>query len=190
MKLATRAALSAAMLALAAQTASAHPIQFHAGGFAAGLAHPLLGLDHVLAMIAMGVWAAQCGRMVLLTAFVAAIGLGGALAMTGVALPNLEAGVAATVLAIGLLIALAIRLRLSVGVPLAMLFALWHGNAHGLAMSAMTDPLFYTLGFVAASSVLLVAGFCAGGWIAARPPRARTFGACIVAAGALLLAGG
>lgn len=189
MKPGTGAAVCAALLTLAAQTASAHPVEFHAGGFAAGLAHPFLGVDHVLAMIAMGVWAAQCGRTVLVPAFLAAIGLGGALAMIGVALPSLEAGVAATVLAIGLLIALAIRLRLSAGVPLALLFALWHGNAHGLAMPAMTDALAYTLGFIAASSMLLVAGFHAGGWVAARPLRARTFGTCVVAAGAMLLAG-
>ena len=192
MKLATRAVLGITVVALAAQTASAHPIEFHAGGFAAGIAHPFLGIDHVLALIATGVWAAQCEqrvRMVLLAAFIAALGIGGAIAMAGFALPNVEAGVAATVLALGLLIALAVRLRLSIGASLAALFALWHGNAHGLEMSTTIDPLSYVLGFALASCVLVAGGLYAGRCTIAHPVRAKLFGAGIAAAGIVLIAG-
>ena len=110
--------------------------------------------------------------------------------MAGFALPNVEAGVAATVLALGLLSALAVRLRLSVGASLAILFGLWHGNAHGLEMSATIDPLSYVLGFALASSVLVAGGLDAGRCTFAHPVRAQTFGAWIAAAGIVLIAGG
>ena len=190
MKLATTAVLGAAAT-LAAGSVAAHPLQFHVGGFAPGLVHPFLGLDHVVALIGMGIWAAQCGgraRIVLPLAFVGAIGVGSALAMTGVALPAVESAIAATMLAIGLLIVLAIRLPISAGASLAALFAVWHGYAHGLEASAAADRLFYVAGFVVASYLLVAAGVHTGRWIEARALRARTVGACIVAAGALFLA--
>jgi urease accessory protein len=131
MKSASFSAIAAASItALTAQTAGAHSAIFHTGGLAVGFAHPFLGLDHVLAMIAVGVWAAQCGgraRIALPAAFIAAIAAGGVLAMTGTTLPHIEAGIAATVLALGLLIALAVRLPVFVGAALAATFALWHG---------------------------------------------------------------
>lgn len=191
MKLAATATVLGAAATLAAGSAAAHPLPFHVGGFAAGFAHPFLGLDHIVALIGMGVWASQCGgraRTVLPLAFVAAIAIGGVLAMTGVALPSVESAIAATVLAIGLLIALAIRLPLPAGASLAALFALWHGYAHGLEAWATTDRLVYAAGFVIASSLLVATGVRVGGWVAERAVRARAVGACIVAAGALFFA--
>jgi urease accessory protein len=190
MKLATSVVLGAAAT-LAAGSLAAHPLQFDGGGFASGLAHPFVGLDHVVALIGVGIWAAQCGgraRVVLPLAFVGAIGIGGALAMLGVVLPAVESAIAATVLAIGLLIALAVRPPISAGASLAALFALWHGYAHGVGASGAGNPFLYAAGFVAASYLLVAAGVRAGRSIAACHLRARTVGACIVAAGALFLA--
>jgi urease accessory protein len=186
-------AIAASAVAIAVpQIAGAHPIAFHAGGFAAGLAHPFLGLDHVLAMIAVGVWAAQCGdraRLLMPAAFVAAIAAGGLLAMSGAALPHVEAGIAATVLALGLLIALAIRLPVLAGAALAAAFALWHGYAHGIELPATTSPIAYAAGFVLASALLVGVGVFAGRWTVAQPRVARIVGASVAAAGLAMLAG-
>jgi urease accessory protein len=192
MKSKSLVAMAAAIVALmVSQIAGAHPNVFHVGGFAAGIAHPFLGLDHVLAMIAVGVWAAQCGgraRIVLPAAFVAAIAAGGVLALIGVVLPHVEAGIAATVLALGLLIALAVRLPSLFGAALAAVFALWHGYAHGIELPATAFAPAYAAGFVLASSALVVAGVLAGRWTIATPRVARALGACVATAGLLMLA--
>ena len=177
---------------LAAQVAGAHPIAHHAGGFAAGFAHPFLGLDHVLAMIAVGVWAAQCGgraRLALPASFVAAIAVGGALAMSGAALPYIEAGIAATVLALGLLIALAVRMPVFAGAALAAVFALWHGYAHGVALPTTASPVAHAAGFVFASAMLVAVGVCSGRWTIVQPRVARIIGVSVAAAGFAILAG-
>ena len=193
MKSGSLIAIAAAIVAaLAAQTAGAHPIAFHTGGFATGIAHPFLGLDHVLAMIAVGVWAAQSGglaRIALPTAFVAAIAAGGVFAMTGAVLPYIEAGIAATVLALGLLIALAVRLPVFAGALLAATFALWHGYAHGAELPTTTSAIAYAAGFVLASAALVAVGVYSGRWTIVRPRRAGVLGACVAAAGIMLLAG-
>ena len=179
---------------LATQTALAHPSAFHASGFAAGFAHPFLGLDHVLAMIAVGVWAMQLrarARGVAPVAFVIAIAVGGALALTtNVALPNVEAGIAATVLALGLLIALAIRMPALAGAALASVFGIWHGYAHGAELpAAASSSLSYATGFVLASALLVAVGSAAGRATVPTSLAARTIGASIAAAGIMLLAG-
>lgn len=192
MKLGTGIAIAVAFVgAVAAQAVGAHPMAFHTGGFATGIAHPFLGLDHVLAMVAVGVWAAQCGgraRIALPAAFIAAIAAGGALAMAGVAWPHVEAGVAATVLAVGLLIALAVQLPVFAGAALAAIFALTHGYAHGAELPAATSPVAYAAGFVFASALLVAFGVYAGRWTVATPRGARAIGACVAAAGVLMLA--
>jgi len=179
---------------LATQTAVAHPSAFHASGFSAGFVHPLLGLDHVLAMIAVGVWAMQVrarARIVRPAAFVIAVAIGGALALTThVGLPNVEAGVAATVLALGLLIALAIRLPAFAGAALAAVFGIWHGFAHGAELpAASSSPLAYAAGFVLASALLVAVGSAAGQVTLPTSAIARAIGASIAAAGFMLLAG-
>lgn len=193
MKSGSGIAIAAAFVgAVAAQAVGAHPMAYHTGGFAAGIEHPFLGLDHVLAMIAVGVWAAQCGgraRIALPVAFITTIGAGGAIAMAGVAWPHIEAGVAATVLAVGLLIALAVRLPVFAGAGLAAIFALTHGYAHGAELPTTTSPVAYAAGFVLASALLVAFGLYTGTWTLAKPRYARAIGACVAAAGVMMLAG-
>lgn len=148
--------IALAALCLFAGTASAHP-GHAAAGFAGGLAHPFLGLDHLLAMIAIGLWAAQQGGRALWAvpaAFVGAMGLGGALAWLGGALPHVETAIALSVLVLGLLVATQRRAPVIVGMGIAGVFALFHGYAHGLEMPQNASPALYALGFVVATVCL------------------------------------
>ncbi len=150
-----------ASLALVAGTASAHTGGHAVAGFASGLAHPFLGLDHLLAMIAVGLWAAQQGGRALWAmpvAFLAAMGLGGLLAWTGGALPQVETGLALSVLVLGLLIAARQKWAVPVGMAVAASFALFHGHAHGLEMPHAASPFQYALGLVLATAALHAAG--------------------------------
>ena len=150
---------------LAAGTASAHTAVPAAGGFAAGVAHPLLGLDHLLAMFAVGIWAAQQGgraRWALPAVFVAAMVGGGVLAWTGSSLPRAESAVALSVSALGLLVAMQRRWAVAAGAALAAGFGLFHGYAHGVEMPQAASPALYGLGFVLATLALHAAGLAAG----------------------------
>ncbi|MBW8370813.1 MAG: HupE/UreJ family protein [Thiobacillus sp.] len=147
-----------AALALFAGTASAHTGD-HATvtGFSGGLAHPLLGLDHLFAMIAIGLWAAQQGGRALWAvpaAFVGAMALGGVLAWSGIALPHVETALALSVLVLGLLIATRRQWAVAAGMVLAAGFALFHGYAHGLEMPLAASPMLYALGFMLATVFL------------------------------------
>lgn len=174
---------------LISSTAAAHLGHEH-GGMVAGIAHPFLGLDHVLAMLAVGMWAAQIGGRAVWAvplAFVTMMGGGGLLAIAGVALPAVEAGIAASVLVLGLLVALAVRLPLAAGAVLTGAFALFHGHAHGSELPAMVSPVAYAAGFLLATCLLLTTGIVAGR--ALDLPRLKMAGACITIAGAALVAG-
>lgn len=145
-------------LALVAPTvASAHPAGGAAHGFGSGFAHPFLGWDHILAMVAVGVWAGQRGgkaRWVLPAAFVAAMAVGGALAFSGVGMPGVEAGILASVLVLGALIAAAARLPLVAAAAIVAGFALFHGHAHGTEMPQTLSGFAYGAGFSAATALL------------------------------------
>lgn len=150
-----------AALSLFAGTAFAHTGEHTVSGFASGLAHPLMGLDHLLAMIAIGLWAAQQGGRSLWAvpaAFVGAMLLGGGLAWSGLPLPQVETAIALSVLALGLLIATRRQWALSSGMAIAAGFALFHGYAHGLEMPLAASPTKYGLGFVLATLCLHGAG--------------------------------
>jgi len=154
-----------AALILFAGSASAHTGD-HATvtGFAGGLAHPLLGLDHLLAMIAVGLWAAQQGGRALWAvpaAFVGAMVLGGGLAWSGIALPQAETAIALSVLVLGLLVATRRQWAATAGMALAAAFALFHGYAHGLEMPQAASPIRYALGFILATACLHGAGIAA-----------------------------
>ncbi|HEV2693922.1 MAG TPA: HupE/UreJ family protein [Verrucomicrobiae bacterium] len=177
-------------LLLVPSLAQAHPgMPGHVHGFENGLLHPLTGLDHICAMIAVGLWAAQCGgraRWVLPVTFVSVMILGGALGMGGVGIPGVEQGIAASVLVLGLLIAVAIRLPLAAGAGIVGVFALFHGYAHGAEMPESASGFTYGLGFVLATISLHLAGiglgvtaqrFANGRWI-------RLAGGAIAACGA------
>ncbi len=141
-------------LCLFAGTASAHTGSHTVTGFVSGLAHPVLGLDHLLAMVAIGLWAAQQGGRALWAvpaAFVGAMGMGGGLAWAGLSLPYVETGIAASVLVLGLLIATQRQWAVTVGMAIAAGFALFHGYAHGLEMPQAMSPALYGLGFVLAT---------------------------------------
>ncbi len=150
-----------ATLSLFAGTAFAHTGEHTVTGFASGLAHPLMGLDHLLAMIAIGLWAAQQGGRALWAvpvAFVGAMGLGGLFAWSGGILPQVEAGITLSVLVLGLLIATRRQWAVSSGMAIAAGFALFHGYAHGLEMPLTATPTMYGLGFVLATLCLHGAG--------------------------------
>jgi urease accessory protein len=132
-----------------------------AGGFLHGLAHPLGGLDHVCAMLAVGLWAAQTGGRSLWAVpltFVCVMALGGALPMLGIGLPFVEQGIVLSVLLLGILVAASIRLPLWLASAMVGLFALWHGQAHGAEMPAWASGMSYALGFVLATASLHAAG--------------------------------
>jgi urease accessory protein len=175
-----------------ADPAAAHPatgLAATGGGFAAGLAHPFSGLDHVLAMVAVGLWAVQLGgRAVWLVpaAFVAMMLVGGALGALGIALPAVELGIIGSVLLLGLMVALSLRLPVALGMALVGVFALCHGHAHGSEMPVATAAGLYALGFAAATAALHGLGLGLG-LALRRGPALRWSGAGIAAAGLVLL---
>ncbi len=151
---------AAAALFLVSGTAQAHP-----GGAAHdllhGFLHPIGGLDHVLAMVAVGVLAAQLGGRALWlvpAAFIAMMTMGAAAGMAGLGLPGVELGVAASVVVLGSAIALSLGLPMGVAAALAGVFAQFHGVAHGLEMPPTVAGLGYAAGFVAATAVLHMIG--------------------------------
>ena len=182
------AALVAVAATVFSSAAFAH-IGGHAGGFTNGLAHPFYGLDHVLAMIAVGLWASQLGRpaLWLLPLTFPVVMIAGALVgWSGVSFPWFEIGIAGTVIALGAMIAFALRPPVVASAALIGLFALFHGFEHGATLPAHGTPLLYGAGFVLATLVLHGVGLGLG--LFARYPLAlRTAGGAIAAVGVLLL---
>lgn len=166
----------------------------HGSAMLGGLVHPLTGLDHICAMLAVGLWAAQIGGraiwMVPLT-FVSVMGLGGFLGMSGLSLPFAEQGIVASVLVLGVLIAAAIRMPLPASMGLVGLFALCHGYAHGTEMPKMGSGMAYALGFVLSTIVLHAVGIGLGLFSQRRlrPMVVRFAGAAILACGLGLILG-
>jgi len=153
-------ALALSVLLLAAP-AEAHTFGAWGAGFPQGLMHPLLGLDHELAMVGVGFWAGQIGdraRWLVPLAFVAAMMLGGLLGLAGIMLSGIELGIGASILLLGMLIALRSRLPLSVSMGSVAGFAIFHGMAHGAEAPEAAAPLLYCLGFILATALLHVAG--------------------------------
>jgi urease accessory protein len=149
-------------------------------------------LDHLLAMIAVGLWAAQMGGRALWavpTAFVAVMALGGALGMGGVGLPFVEQGILLSVVALGVLIAAAVtKMPLVASASVVGLFALFHGHAHGTEMPADTSGLFYGIGFAVSTALLHAAGIGLGFGMKkiANENWVRAAGAAVVVAGVCL----
>jgi urease accessory protein len=172
--------------------AFAHTTSGQANGFATGFLHPLSGLDHILAMVAVGIWGSQLGRpaiWVLPVAFPLVMSFGGALGVRGVPIPGVEIGVAASALVLGIMIALAARPPLLVAAAIAGSFAIFHGHAHGTELPRAASPLTYALGFVLATGLLHVCGILFG-LVHFWPAGARvlrTAGAVIAVSGVLLL---
>lgn len=184
--------LIVAAVSLAGTPAFAHPGHALAGGLAGGFLHPLSGIDHLCAMIAVGLWAAQQGKRAVWTAplaFMSMMGLGGALGMAGFPLPFVEQGIAASVLVLGVLIAAAASLPPTAGVPLVAAFAVFHGHAHGAQTPAAASGLAYGAGFVAATALLHACGIALGLSLKKldKPRVLRLAGAAIAAFGFLLI---
>jgi urease accessory protein len=130
-----------------------------------GLEHPLTGLDHICAMVAVGIWATQRGgRAIWLVplSFVIVMAVGGALGMAGVSLPFVEPGIVLSLIVLGLLVATAVRLPLIASVLVVGLFALAHGNAHGTDVQAVASGFAYAVGFIVATAVLHLTGISFG----------------------------
>jgi urease accessory protein len=145
--------------------AYAHAGGTDAGGFMHGLMHPVSGLDHICAMVAIGLWAAQMrGRAlwVVPLAFVSVMLLGGVMPMLGIELPFVEHGIVFSVLALGVLVAATIRPPLWLSIGMTGLFALWHGYAHGAEMPALASGMGYAFGFMLATASMHIAGIFFG----------------------------
>ncbi len=188
---------STAFFALALATLAAGPALAHGGagaggGFVAGAAHPIGGLDHILAMVAVGLLAAQMGGRALWSvpaAFVGAMLVGGLIAIGGVGLPLVEQGIVGSVLILGLVIAVGRRLPVGLAIAGVAVLALFHGHAHGTEMPLAASGLAYGLGFALSTACLHGAGILAG--LAIREAgNARIAQFALRASGGVVLAGG
>lgn len=186
------AALPAA-LALLPQAALAHPGHGAATGAEAGFLHPLMGADHIVAMVAVGLLAALRGGRALWAlplSFLALMSAGAGLGMAGVALPYAETGIAMSVVAFGLAAIVGLRAPVALLAALVGVFAVFHGYAHGAEMPETASGLSFGLGFLVATALLHAAGIGLGIG-AARLGASRAapaLGACVAAVGLAMLA--
>jgi urease accessory protein len=152
-------------LVLTSTPAVAHTGTGLAGGFAAGFLHPLTGLDHLLAMVSVGLWGAFLGRPLvyaLPVIFPGVMVLGAASGMLAVPLPTVQAGIALSVLVLGACIALSLRAPIGVASAIVAVFGIFHGYAHGRELPSAADPAGYSVGFVLATGMLHLAGIGIG----------------------------
>ena len=155
----------AAALTLTPATAFAHTGVGDAHGFSHGFMHPVGGLDHILAMVAVGLFAAALGGRALWlvpAAFVAMMGFGGLLGTSGIDLPFVEIGIATSVIVLGAAVALRLQASTALAMGLVGFFAVFHGFAHGAEMPADASGLGYAIGFMLATALLHAAGIGAG----------------------------
>jgi urease accessory protein len=172
--------------------ALAHQETGQAAGFVAGLSHPVSGLDHVLAMISVGLWGAVLGTpaiWVLPVAFPMMMAFGGLLGLLGFGLPGVEVGIAASAIVLGIMVFAEVRPPLWVAALIVAFFAVFHGHAHGRELPPGTSALLYSFGFVVATGLLHAAGILLG--VAHRWPAGRTLvriaGGGVAAAGVYFL---
>jgi urease accessory protein len=159
-----RLAMAAPALLLLTAPGFAHPGPADNGSFLAGFSHPLFGLDHILVMVAVGVWAVIVGGRAIVAvpaAFVGTMVVGYLFSLTGLGLPYVEPMILSSLVALGLLIAAAIRLPAAAGAFLVALFALFHGYAHGTELG-LASALSFGLGFAIATAMLHAVGIGIG----------------------------
>jgi len=177
---------------LAPAIASAHTRGGEASGFLSGLSHPVSGLDHVLAMIAVGLWGAQLGPpavWLLPVTFPMVMAFGGTLGLLGVKIPGIEIGIALSAIGLGAAVLFEARPKLGIAAVLVGFFAIFHGHAHGTELPAGANGVLYSLGFVIATGLLHATGIGIG--LIHRWPAGRTVlrvaGAVVALAGLTFL---
>jgi urease accessory protein len=179
-------------LALFASNAYAHAEEGVAGGLISGFLHPIYGFDHLLAMVAVGLWGAQLGKpaiYVLPITFPLVMAVGGLVGMSGIYLPFVELGISASALALGGAVALCLRPPIWAAAILVGLFAIYHGHAHGTELPGAVNPLAYGVGFVISTGLMHLVGILLGGLT--RWPKGhqfiRSLGGIIAAAGVVFV---
>lgn len=186
-----------ALAAGAALPLATHGLGGEAAGFSAGLAHPLGGLDHLLAMVAVGLWAAQQGGKAVWAiplAFMAAMTAGGGLGLAAIPLPGVEFTILVSLMVLGSLVAFKRRPPVVLGMTIVAVLALFHGHAHGSELPEAASPILYAVGFLLASAILHAAGLVAAmvseRALATHGDRlVRMAGMAVATCGAVLLAG-
>ncbi|BFL85946.1 HupE/UreJ family protein [Shewanella baltica] len=173
---------------------SAHEIH-SGGGFMSGFNHPVLGFDHLLAMLSVGMLSTQLGGRAIWTvplAFVVFMLVGGILGLYAIAVPFVEIGIALSVLLLGLAIAFDRQIPLLFAMAFVGVFAIFHGHAHGAEMPALASPVLYALGFLFGTAVIHLGGVMIGlgmQRMTGQRNLMRVTGAAIAAMGGYLLAG-
>jgi urease accessory protein len=177
---------------LSVTSAFAHTGHSVAGGLQDGFLHPFTGVDHLLAMLAVGLWASQLGKpanWLLPVVFPLAMALGAALGFAGIGLPAVESGITVSVLILGLAVCVRLRLPMVAAAPLVGVFALFHGYAHGAEIPATASATGYVAGFLIATGLLHLAGLGLGfaGEQTRRPGIVRILGGLVAVGGAGIL---
>jgi len=170
---------------LLASPATAHEGGGVGGGLVSGFLHPILGWDHVAAMVAVGLWGAFLGKPAiwqLPVIFPVVMVFGGILGIAGIAVPQVETGIAASALVLGVMVALAVRPPLWVAWILVGVFAIFHGHAHGTELPGATSAIAYSIGFVVGTGLMHMIGIGFG--VLAKWPSGRI----VVRAGGGLIA--
>jgi urease accessory protein len=159
------AALASSLLLATTEDAGAHILHGESVGFLSGLKHPISGLDHVVAMVAVGLWGAQLGApaiWLLPITFPLIMAVGGFLGLIGVPLPGTEIGIALSGVLLGAAVLLELQPPLYGAAALVGLFGLYHGHAHGAELPPGQDALLYSLGFIISTGLLHLAGITLG----------------------------
>lgn len=186
--------LTAVSLILQTSGVDAHTGTGVAGGFVSGIQHPIFGLDHLVAMVAVGLWGAFLGRpaiWVLPIIFPLVMAFGGVFGIAGVPLPGVELWIAASAIVLGVCVLLSLNPPLWVAGIIVGAFAIFHGHAHGAELPEAANPLSYALGFMIATGLLHLAGI-AFGMLATQPAgrvAVRGAGAVIAVVGLAFLTG-
>lgn len=186
----TRFSMLPSVLLLMPVLAEAHTLGAVGGSLAEGLAHPFMGLDHLLAMMAIGLWAGQSGgRAIWLVpgTFLATLCLAGMVGMAGFAVPYLEPAIAVSVIILGLFVLFSVRLSALFGLCLVGLFAAFHGYAHGLELPETASAPLYAAGFLIASALLHGLGLGLAAIFRSIPAMARLGGSLVAISGLLIL---
>lgn len=186
--------LAGSTFLLAVTAALAHTGEGISGGFLSGLTHPIFGWDHVVAMVAVGLWGAVLGRpaiWILPIVFPLVMAIGAALGVVGIPVPFIEAGIALSGVVLGLMIVFLIKAPMPFAAVLVGLFAIFHGHAHGTELPDAANPIAYAVGFVISTGLLHLFGIIFGTLMASDAGKwaVRAGGAVIALVGAAYLTG-